>query len=233
MNRKEIVKDNGSNKGEMNFLYKNQLVRRYKGKLSKEELWDNLQEYFDRHNIYYSYYSGIAETGYDDKPLLCLNWNEVPINLMEWIEKTFDIECHFDDEWTSCSSCGKAIRTIPNSYDWEPSFISFEYEYICRECIEVSEAIDFYKNTTKKALPEWILADVEKAGFHCVEDICQIYEAGFHAYQTDTPEKALEQCFEIFGKDNFISKFDYLFVITDRSQFSIGFILLIKQKGGY
>jgi len=230
MNRKEIVKDNGSNKGEMNFLYNNQLVNRYEGKLSKEELWDNLQEYLDKHNQYYDYYPGISEIGYEDKPLLCLNWNEVPDNLMEWIEETFDIECHWSDEWTSCSACGKAIRIQGNSYNWEPSFISFEYEYICKECIEVSEAIDFYKNTTKKALPEWILSDIEKEGFHCVEDICQIYENGFHSYQTDTPEKALEQCYKIFGKNDFLGKFDYLFVITDRSQFSIGFILLIRQK---
>jgi hypothetical protein len=230
MNRKEIVKDNGSNKGEMNFLYKNQLVNRYEGKLSKDELWNNLLDYFDKHNIYYDYYSSIAETGYENKPLLCLNWNEVPDSLMEWVEKTFDIECHWEDEWTFCAECGKAIRISPDSYSWEPSFIDLGGDYICKECIEVSEAIDFYKNTIKKALPEWILSDVEKEGFHCVEDICQIYESGFHSYQTDTPEKALEQCYEIFGKDDFLNKFDYLFVITNRSQFSIGFILLIRGK---
>jgi len=230
MNRKEIISDNGINKGELNFLYNNQLVRRYKGKLSKEELWENLLKYFDKHGICYDYYLGIAEIDYENKPLLCLNWNEVPDNLMEWVEKTFDIIGHWEDDWTSCSDCGKAIRIVPDSYGWEPSFIDLGGDYICRECIDINDAIEYYNNCTNRALPDWILSGIEKEGFHCVEDICQIYESGFHSYQTDTPEKALEQCYEIFGKDDFLNKFDYLFIITDRSQFSIGFILLIRQK---
>lgn len=42
--------------------------------------------------------------------------------------------CQWSDEWTTCSDCNRAVRTQPNSYDWEPSYHMGDGELLCLDC---------------------------------------------------------------------------------------------------
>jgi len=36
-----------------------------------------IMDYLEKKGIDYDYYSGISETGYEDKPMICSNWNKL------------------------------------------------------------------------------------------------------------------------------------------------------------
>jgi len=204
-----------------------------------KSLWERVSisdvlDYIDRIGEYADFYNGVAEQGYDDKPMICANWNPPKMKrLGDWIEKFYhgNIEVDWSDEWMSCSDCGKAIREQADSYGWEPSWVWVsDCEIICRDCVHeyMDEVIEQYANQTNKAVPSWIQEQVEKLGFKCLEtddDYCARFETGFHRGQDDTPEKAIKLAKEILPY-----KFDYLFMITSRGQFDINWTILIRKQ---
>lgn len=81
-----------------------------------------------------------AQQGYDsDQPrhgVLMANWNHLPRNLDKLLEKAgYAVE--WSDEWTICDDCGKALRTSPDSYFWEPAYTMDDSgSCLCRACEE-------------------------------------------------------------------------------------------------
>ncbi len=78
------------------------------------------------------------EPGYDNpkKAILLSNWNYFPSDLCDILERYgYDIE--WQDEWTRCDGCNKAMRTSSDSYDWQPSYIQNNEtgECFCIECL--------------------------------------------------------------------------------------------------
>jgi hypothetical protein len=204
-----------------------------------------IMDYLEKKGIDYDYYSGISETGYEDKPLLCSNWNKLSDKFYSFTEK--HINLGWDDEWMHCDCCYKAVRSIPNSYDWEKSYILVnDCEIMCKECIVdyIDEVIDEYKNNKKKVLPSWFLPYLEKKGFKqynkdsvenpilffsnlsfIIDSLHKtkgFYESGMHEHMTDTPDKALEKL------DT--SKYIYIFILSGVSQFYISWDMYIKEK---
>jgi hypothetical protein len=180
-----------------------------------------IMDYLEKKGIDYDYYSGIAEVGYEDKPLLCSDWNKLSDKFYSFAEKYINLD--WNDEWMHCNCCYKAVRSIQDSYDWEKSYILVnDCEIMCKECIVdyIDEVIDGYKNNTKKALPSWFLPYLEENGFEQFNDYS--YESGLHEHMTDTPDKALEKL------DT--SKYIYIFILSGVSQFCISWDMMIKEK---
>jgi hypothetical protein len=80
-----------------------------------------------------------AEPGYqNDAPehgILFANWNVFPTSAQEQLESAgYAVE--WDDEWTTCEDCGRALRTEPDGWDWNPFFdIDDEDSHIiCKSC---------------------------------------------------------------------------------------------------
>jgi len=44
------------------------------------------------------------------------------------------VEWH--DEWTECEECNRAVRTKPDSHSWTRSYVEWDDEVACHECME-------------------------------------------------------------------------------------------------
>jgi hypothetical protein len=169
-------------------------------------------------------------------------WEKYP-KLSDWFFHHMDIAYStvgccctgFPDEYDTCHSCNKIIRTSPTCHGWSPDYITTEYERICRECIEDNEdnmeiLIDEYSNNSDKAIPDWAIPLVKRNGFMCLDDeeeeTCQIFVSGLHPYQNADPKKIIEN----LEKDGYLDKYDFLFAINSTGQFDIHFSLWIKEK---
>lgn len=203
-------------------------------KLWKRVSIADVLDYIDRIHQWADMYDGISERGYEDKPMICADWNPPKMKrLGDWIEKFYhgNIEVDWSDEWMRCE-CGKAVRSQADSYGWEPSYVWLsDYDIACIECANDSleEIIEHYQNKTTHALPSWMAESAEKAGFHCLETdeaYCTRFETGWRRGQDDTPEKALK-----LAKGILPYKFDYLFTISDRGQFDIKWNMLVRKQG--
>lgn len=202
----------------------------------KYEKLNKVLEYCDRKGFDFDYYLGVAEMGYNDKPMICANWNPPKMKRIgDWIEKFMGDEVHVDwsDEWMRCEDCGKAVRSTADSYGWQASWVWVsDYEIVCHECAEKvkDDIFEYYQNcleSQSRALPSWTQPWVEDAGFKCLESedaYCTRFESGFHPGQNDTPEKALKLAKEILPY-----KFDYLFVITGVGQFDIHWAMFVHK----
>ena len=232
--------------------------------VKQEAVFKNLIDYVDRHNLQVQLYSGCAEPGYDDIPVLAADWNGPSISgnsdythkngkqeltnrgreryrlykLGGFINNFFgsDVSTEWDDEWTSCGECGKAIRTNPDSYSWEPNFVQSDWGFVCADCASEDDLAD-YTNTTDRAIPSWMRGIADKAGFICALDdpyfsaSCKRFQTGFHPGQNDTPQEALKELFDLCeSKDFFKSKYDYLFAITGKGQFDLSWTVLIRER---
>ncbi len=218
----------------------------------QQNLFYRILEYIDKHNLFIDFYDGVVEPGYDDVPTALANWNS-PSNhpdsydmkhssYYEERKRTsrlaplltkLGFELDWSDEWDSCYDCGKLVRTSPDSYGWEPYYIIFnDCELVCNECAKehIEDVIEEYVNTHLKALTSDWREAIEKAGFHCIEDECEIYETGFYPGQNDKPEKALQSIYDKVGEKWFTDKFDYLFIINSVGQFDIHWTILIRNK---
>lgn len=97
---------------------------------------------------------GCCEPDYDDKPVALGNWNNrtrydkennrhvVIDDTMPRIAKLLEklgYECQWGDEWGICEKCGKALRTQPDSYSWNPHYVVKMIQhgvFICRDCFD-------------------------------------------------------------------------------------------------
>ena len=198
----------------------------------KQDVLNDLLTYADNHSLYIDFYSGCNEPGYDDKQILAANWNPPKMaRISDWIEKYFDgdIAVEWSDEWTRCSDCYRAIRTSPDSYDFEPSFLWIsDCEIVCRECWEnsIDDIIETYKNDTNKAVSSAFYPLLEKAGFVCYspDEYCQIFETGFHPGQNDDPQKIAADITEN------LPDYDFIFKIDSIGQFDYQWSVFLRKQ---
>jgi len=180
-----------------------------------------------------------AEPGYTDpeegKVIAFSNWNSVRYKDSEEKKEDFTMESlaellekdghsvEWEDEWTQCSDCMKAIRTSPNSYDWT------KYGYddcengvtICGDCVK--EDPDEYI--------EWLKGDARKCNVLLSEDTladynyCKLegnYETGLHQGMNDDPQKVAERLEELGVED-------YIFNLSDKSQFYLTWEVFVHE----
>lgn len=100
-----------------------------------------------------------SERGYSGTMAAIGNWNSVdeynretkqredlphgdlPERLFKILEK-LGFECEWSDEWSTCSDCGRLVRTQPDSYDWRPSYIYGDGDLVCLDCSPEAEEED-------------------------------------------------------------------------------------------
>lgn len=230
--------------------------------VSDNEKIQKILDYADREGLDLTYYSGCSEAGYDDIPVVAADWNGPSkywnrfdhkyegrtdiltdsglrrkkmanlAKLVEYLEKKGAAQLQWEDEWMACSDCYKAVRSSPDSYCWEPSYVwTSDCEIVCRNCWEnfIDDIIDYYKSDehygfSNKALPSDFCEILENQGFTCWQDrkpweneeSCAHYETGWHPGQNDDPKKVFAEIMKDSGD------WEVIFVITSRGQFDIG-----------
>jgi hypothetical protein len=155
---------------------------------------------------------GYAEPGYSDpkKAILFFNWNEVGRRTADLLEQ-YGFEVEWEDEWTTCGGCGKALRTSPDSYSWQPSYFEFNGELTCIECTDIPAYLETLENNPKRAVNDHI--DPADYGYVKLEGD---FESGWHPGQNDDPK-------EIFKRLRAAGHKRLLFNIDHVSQFYITF----------
>lgn len=158
---------------------------------------------------------GCAEPGYDDKPVIMANWNNIEGAIYDALEGE-GFSCEWEDEWITCDECGKAFRTSPDSYGWEMFGAIFDGFALCGNCIDAEEYLESIENKPRKALTCSLLdvIDPTEHGYTLVEDG---FENGFHPGQNDDPAKILAGLLENDPQGRFV------FAITGQGQFDIEF----------
>ena len=162
-----------------------------------------------------------AEPGYTDTPngILFANWNDVSCRVQDILERAgFSIE--WEDEWSTCSECGKAVRTSADSYGWQQSFWMPEDAGIilCTECIDPAEYLASLENKTRHCST---LRDIDPAD-HGYVQLQEGFENGFHPGQNDDP-KVIYTELRANGETR-----PLIFVLDSTGQFDIGFSVWAK-----
>lgn len=190
--------------------------------------------------------TGYAEPGYgrlrDDDPVIVFgNWNDhtryvngehiilsdVPSRLARSLERV-GAEIEWCDEWTTCSSCYRAVRTESDSYHWRPSYLWVEDTGpLCSACL-IADGEDAilgygredasYVNNPRMALAWCDAQHVESFGFAKWEPGDEhTYESGWHPGQTDDPARILAALLEVHPSA------EVVFFLDESSQFYIRF----------
>lgn len=174
--------------------------------------------------------TGYAEPGYTDPESGVIafgNWNDVteydektnqrtvlddtPKRLCAALEK-LGAEIEWSDEWTFCCGCNKAVRSSPNSYDWQRSYCENEGEPVCRECVNPVAVLEQLENDPTQSLT---LDNVDPAA-HQYTRIEQDFEHGLHGGQDASPHKIA-----LALRDQGITRF--IFRLDEKSQFYFTF----------
>jgi hypothetical protein len=155
---------------------------------------------------------GYAEPGYSDpnKSVLFFNWNEVSRRTFDLLEQ-YGFECEWEDEWTTCGGCGKALRTSPDSYSWQPSYFETEGELTCIECTDIEAYLETLEDNPRRAVND----HVDPADYGYVKPEGD-FEVGWHPGQNDDPR-------EIFKRLQAAGHKRLLFNVDSVSQFYITF----------
>ena len=79
--------------------------------------------------------SQYREPGYTQpaKGVLFANWNYFSKDVCEILE-SYGYSLEWSDEWATCSQCYQAVRTVPDSWGWTPSFTLLDGELDCVDC---------------------------------------------------------------------------------------------------
>lgn len=146
-----------------------------------------------------------AEPGYSqpESGIVFGNWNPVcgfsvpketqrrdPVSKLARILEKLGFELEWEDEWSTCSDCGKAVRTQPDSYSWTSSFrILNECELICLECLskDVPSYLESIEDNSRQACPPEF--HPEEHGYTKHNGT---FETGFHPGQDADPAKILK-----------------------------------------
>lgn len=134
------------------------------------------------------------------------------------VEREFDVELVYSDEYTTCDDCYAVIRTSPDSYGWQPDFYVGDGYIVCNKCFTENE--DYQEkyleeriNNPKTANSLLSTEQLEELGFVKINE--DSYESGMHNGQNDNPEEIYEEIHHLY--------YDILFSIDSVGQFEIDF----------
>jgi hypothetical protein len=138
----------------------------------------------------------------------------------ELLEKGFDLV--FSDEYTSCSCCGKLLKTTPSCYGDLPEYIINDGEILCSDCYGDDDIIDLALNDTDTAVNiRQLKKSLESHGFKLFRENL---ESGFHPGQTDDPQDISKEIEQLHPAA------DWLFCIDGAGQFDISFSAWYKER---
>jgi hypothetical protein len=94
------------------------------------------------------------------------------------------------DQWTTCYGCNKAVRTSPDSYSWQASYVfSNDSELLCLACVDWPEYLCSIEDAPDRAVSAH--CNPAEHGYRRLGDANQ-YENGWHPGQTDDPHGILK-----------------------------------------
>jgi len=180
------------------------------------------------------WYSEYADGSDAPKGIVAANWNDddrydakrkervdlsprIRSRLCAIFEK-LGVEIEWSDMVSSCGGCGKCIRTEPDSYGWQPDFVTTDGDILCAECAK-DDAETLLENAEGGV---WNMPAIDPADYGYVP-LPEEYETGWHPGQTDDPKKVLR---ELSKKG--ISR--ALIVIDDVGQFDSRWRVFVKEE---
>ena len=187
--------------------------------------WQSMAKSYIENLVYCTEY---AEPGYDNpkKAILFCNWNYFPIMLADILEK-YGYAIEWEDEWTRCNGCYKALRTSPDSHSWQPSYIENTEtgECFCRDCVTDDDIACLEDNPTHTINLDGI--DLTQHGYRELQ--CD-YIAGLREGSNDDPKQIYNALynkghsrllFQVSNVDQFDISFCVWEKITDESEESL------------
>lgn len=134
--------------------------------------------------------------------------------------KVCDLE--WSDEWTTCSDCGKAVRTQADSYQWQRSYVELDCEIVCCECVgkHAEDVLEKFEGNAKSALTGDLGLNPAAHGYWLAQDD---FENGWYGGQDADPE-AIARTLTKAGIERF------LFRIDSVGQFDLKFSLFIHES---
>jgi hypothetical protein len=139
------------------------------------------------------YAQDYAEPGYQTpkKGILFANWNIFPRGLDDVLGR-YGYDIQWEDEWSTCGGCGKAVRSQPDSYHWQPSYaILHECELYCVECLQ-DDPEEHLRGLEDKPDTCNTLASINPEDYGYIKANAHAYETGFHPGQDDKPRKVYD-----------------------------------------
>jgi hypothetical protein len=201
-----------------------------------------LLDYANRHGHDFNYSDrGYCEPGYTDPDCGIIafgNWNSrdkcdwssgkrvvleedntMP-RIAEVLEKA-GIEIEWEDEWETCSQCGKAFRTSPDSYGWQQHFWFCEdaCEYVCADCVneDPSDYLEYLEGNDRHCMTFDV--DLDEHGY---VELQSGFEHGLHHGQAADPQK-IAAALRSAGSERFI------FVLDSTGQFDVHFSVWVHK----
>lgn len=178
---------------------------------------------------------GYAEPGYSDPSsgiIVFGNFNAItrytenkfvtvddaPARLAKLLEK-LGCELEWSDEWACCDRCGKAVRTKPDSYSWQPSYASTDDGILCHECLEEdpTDYLQSLEGDSRRCVTMDL--DLEAHGYKLLADD---FENGLFGGQADRPELIGDAL-----REQGISRF--LFRLDGTRQFDMSFSVWVHE----
>ena len=96
-------------------------------------------------------------------------------------------ESGFDDEWTECTECQRAVRTQPDGYGWQPDYVDLDGALVCKACCQEDpgEYIGSFHNDPDRMLN----VDVADPAEHGWVKVDIRFERGMHPGQAADPTR--------------------------------------------
>ena len=179
---------------------------------------------------------GYAEPGYGctDSLIAFGNWNTVTTynretsehdlvsDLPERVGNLLDklgFSCEWCDEWATCDSCQRAVRTQADSYCWTRSYVDSDGEITCEDCTleDPAEYLESLEGNARAAIT--LSVDPTDHGYVLAGDN---FEHGFHEGQAADPSK-IAQVLEDLGISRFV------FNIDSVGQFDMSFSVYVHE----
>jgi hypothetical protein len=167
-------------------------------------------------------YYAIVDSNSDENKFV--NFVQETVDIEDNIERDLELEIVYSDEYTTCTDCGKIIRTSPDSYSWQPDFYVGDGFIVCNVCFNDEE--DYQEayikdkiNNPKSAINGLVTEkQLEELGF---EKIGEEYEDGWY-HVNDDPEAIYNRLSERFE--------EVVFLISNVEQFRINFVTFVRGE---
>jgi hypothetical protein len=182
---------------------------------------------------------GYAEPGYDDPKhgILFGDWNTRETrDKLDWrkvvavdarpkrfaaIAEYAGYAIEWLDEWTTCDSCMRAIRTSPNSYGWTRAYYEdADYNRTCEAC--TLQDAEGYLESLEGNTCNAVTLNVDPAAYSYVK-VAGDYEKGMHPGQNDDPT-VIAKTLRAHGVHRFLFKIDSV------GQFDARFSLYVHES---
>ena len=173
------------------------------------------------------HFDGYAEPGYDRSEsgiVATGNWNDVdgddtPCRVGRLLEH-YGVAIEWSDEWTECAECGRIVRTQPDSYGWQKSYVLVDdCDIICLECVNPEEHLESLEGEDNKANT---LSHIDPAEYGYIL-LDGEFESGLHRGQNADPKVIASGL-----REKGITR--YLFNLDGVGQFDINFSVYVHES---